>query len=827
MEPESKTKVKNTAEYKNLTAGEALKSLESSASGLTQSAAETRLRQWDFNEISSRKKNPVLEFLRLYWGPMPWLLELAIVLSLILRHYLEALIIFILLSINATISYLHSRNSQRAVDLLKSKLAVKAKVLRDNSWKTILARELVPGDVISLRLGDLIPADIKILNGFISVDQSALTGESIEVNLKEGEVAYSGSMVKQGEAKALAINTGPHTYFGRTIELVKAAKPGSHQQEIMMTIVKYMMLSSLLALLLVLAFSLSFHFEQNLINILTLAVIFLMGAVPVALPAVLTIVQAVGATELARKGAVVTRLDSLEDAASIDVLCLDKTGTITRSRLAVTECQPMSGQSEEEVISVAALASSQEGQDPIDLAIIDYAADQEQKKNDQRAGDEPLEIRSGKQISYLPFEPATKRTEAFIEFKNQTFRVVKGAPQVIEELCPSLTAEVKEEFSRIVADFSRRGYRTVALAWSEVSKQNDLKPLGFLALSDPPRPDSRAMIEEIKKLGLKPVMLTGDNLAIAKEIGRQVGLGEKIINRDEFVRLGREEQIRLINRIDGLAEIYPEDKYQVVKLWQATGHLVGMTGDGVNDAPALKQAEMGIAVYSATDVAKAAASLVLTEPGIGVIEEAIKISRQTYQRMLSWVINKIIKVLEFTGLLTISFLWLHEIVLSLLGMSLLVLANDFVTMSLSTDRVKYTGNPNRWNLKNITLASSVVALFLLLEDLFVIWAGLRYFHLSWGELTTLVMLNLIFNSQFRVLMVRERNHFWSSMPGQGLLLSSLLTIVILSAMAYFGLAGSPLPAKLIISLLGVCAVFVALVDFPKYYVFKKLNLSTF
>lgn len=449
-----------------------------------------------------------------------------------------------------------------------------------------------------------------------------------------------------------------------------------------------------------------------------------------------------------------TRLDSIEDAASIDVLCFDKTGTITQNKLSVAESIPFSGYTNEDVVTTAALVSQEEGMDIIDLAVIGYAKSMR------------VDFTAYKRISHTPFNPSIKRTEAIIEVDTKRFKAVKGAAQIVISMCRGINKEDMEKANRTIDEFSRKGYRTIAVARSEGNDLDNLKLAGLLSLADPPRPDSKSMIEQARKLGIKPIMLTGDSMAIAQEIALQAGIGGNIIRMADIKGLTDDEQMKVVGESDGFAEIYPEDKYKIVKLLQSRGHTVGMTGDGVNDAPALKQAEMGIAMSNATDVAKASASVVLTEPGISVIINAVTISRQTYQRMLTWVINKVTKVIEFVGLLTLSFFWLHDIVLSLLGMSLLVFANDFVTMSLATDNVKHTPNPNKWNVKNITLASLIPGILLVVEGLIVIFIGINYFHLEGERLRTMVMLNLIFNSQFRVLIVREKA-FLVVASGQG------------------------------------------------------------
>lgn len=803
-------KVKSTSDYKTISLEETLKFLETTPEGLSDPEAKSRLAIFGPNEIVEKKSNLLVEFLLRYWGPMPWLLELAMTLSFVLRHYLEGIIIFVLLTLNVVIGHMHARGSQKAIELLKKKLAIKAKILRDGKWVTEVSGEIVPGDVLVVKLGDIVPADAKIISGELSVDESALTGESLSKDVHPSDVIYSGSVVKRGEARCVVVNTGANTYFGKTAELVKIAKPKSHQEEVMMAVVKYMMYLGIGASILVSIYALFLHLSIFLI--LTFVVIFLMGAVPVALPAVMTIVQSVGAMELSRKGVLVTRLDSIEDASSIDVLCFDKTGTVTQNILSVIDSTAFPGYQKEDVIRLAALTSRAEGMDLIDLAVIEYAKSMR------------TDLNTFKQISYTPFNPLLKRTEAIIENNVVRFKVIKGAAQTVLALCRGIDQDMIVIAKKTIEGFSQKGYRTIAVARSQGNDLDNLQLVGLLALADPLRPDAKNMIEEARKLGIKPIMLTGDNIAIAQEIARQVGIGSKIIRFSDIAGLGEDEQIRSIEESDGFAEIYPEDKYKIVKLLQSRNHMVGMTGDGVNDAPALKQAEMGIAVSNSTDVAKASASVVLTEPGINVIINAIEISREIYQRMLTWVINKVTKVIEFVGLLTLGFFWLHNIVLSLLGMSLLVFANDFVTMSLATDNVKSTSNPNKWNVKNITLSSIIPGMLLVVEGLIVIMIGMKYFHLGWEKLRTLVMLNLIFNSQFRVLIVRERRHFWASMPGKALLVFSLATIIVFFLLGVYGIFVPVLTVREILIVLGFSALFTLGIDFPKYYLFRRFGL---
>jgi len=799
-----------TAEFVNQSIDDAYKALSTSTNGLTEDEARNRVREFGYNELPEKRRNPFLDFLARYWGPMPWLLELTMVLSYVIGHYLEAVIVFGLLTTNAVIGFHHTRSSLRALELLKNRLAIKAKVLRSGQWVVGDAREVVPGDTIQIGLGDLVPADAKIVAGEVSIDQSALTGESLPVTARQSGILYSGSIVKRGEAKALVLNTGANTYFGKTAELVSIAKPISHQQQIMSAIVKYAMYVSILALGVVIVDAVLTRVVDAL-TILRFALIFLMGSVPVALPAVFAIVLAVGATQLAKEGVLVTRLDSIEDAASMEVLCLDKTGTMTENKLSATDPISFEGFGKEDVAMVAMLASKEEIRDVIDLAVIDYA--------------KSLKTCTGeyKQVSFTPFDPGTKKSEAIIEQNGKRFRVAKGAPKVILSLC-KVDDETRREVDADLEFLSKKGYRTLAVAKSEDNDLASLRLVGLLPLADPPRPDSKETIGELRSLGVRPKMLTGDSAAIAREVAAQVGIGDRIYPISNLEKLSEAEQASNLDAYDGLAEIYPEDKYRVVKLLQSRGHMVGMTGDGVNDSPALKQAEVGIAVSNSTDVAKASASIVLTEPGLKVILNAIGTSRQIYQRMLTWVLNKVTKVIQFVGILVLGFFWLHHVVITVLGMVLLVFANDFVTMSLATDNVKTAKSPNIWNVKNITLASLVIGALLVVQGAAIIFVGNNYYHMDLEALQTFVLLALVFTSQFRVLVVRERERFWSSKPGRELTISCLATVIGFALLGIYGVILPPVTIAQVLVVLGFSAIFTLCIDFPKHYAFRKLGL---
>ena len=802
---------RGSADYAKMSVQSAYSLLDAAPTGMTEEGAAGRLRDVGFNEVSEKRRSPIIDILSRYWGPMPWLLELTMILSYIIRDYLEAGIIFALVTVNVIIGFHHAQSSRNALELLKKRLAPKARVLRDGQWKVKDARELVPGDVVQVGLGDLVPADIKIIQGKLSVDKSALTGESLPVGVGESGVVYSSSIVKGGEAKGLVLNTGARTYFGKTAELVKIARPKSHQQQIMSAIVKYTMYVAIGALAFVI---LEAALTGALVplQIVRFSLIFLMGAVPVALPAVFAIVLAVGAMQLANGGALVTRLDSIEDVASMDFVCLDKTGTITQNKLAVAEPVPFNGFTGEDVVVTASLASKEEIGDLIDRAVVG-ASEALQSSLAQYV-----------QVSFTPFDPATKRSEAVVESNGRRFAVIKGAPQVVLPLCRSIDEGTKNEVSRNLEQLWQRGYRTLAVAKSEDDGQKDFQLVGLLPIADPPRPDAKETIEALRRMGVTAKMLTGDNAAIAREVARQVSIGDKIYSMSQLSELSTEDQAKVLEEYDGLAEIYPEDKYKVVKLLQSKGHMVGMTGDGVNDSPALKQAEVGIAVSNATDVAKASASIVLTEPGIRVILDAIEASRRIYQRMLTWVINKVTKVIQFIGVLVVGFFWLNQVVLSVLGMVLLVFANDFVTMSLAKDNVESTSSPNVWNVRNITFASLAIGLLLVIQGAVALYLGAFYYAMDIAHLKSFMLLVLVFTSQFRVLSVRERRHFWSSKPGTDLLIANLGTLFVFFLLGLYGIIIPSLSLNQVLVAIVLSGVFTFGVDFPKYYVFRKVQL---
>ena len=773
--------------------------------GLTSERARRLLEEVGPNEVRQRRQSPVVAFLRRYWGPMPWLLELAAVLALAVGHATEAAIICVLLTVNAVIGTVQSSSARRAVGLLEKDLEVRVSVLRDGAWGSVPACELVPGDVVSLALGSVSPADVRVLAGAAEADLSSLTGESLPKGLGAADELPAGAVIVRGALRGLVERTGERTTYGRTAALVRDARPRSRQQDLLFGIVRSMMYVGCAASALVGAYALATG--RDLVAVASLVVTFLMGAVPVALPAVLAIVQAAGAMALAREDVLVTRLDSVEDAASIDVFCFDKTGTITQNRLEVTSVTPLGGADERDVLRAALLASERTGTEAIDAAL---------RRAAEARGVGP---EGARQLSYVPFDPTRRRTEALVERAGgERTLVVKGAPRTVAEL----TAQAGPELDERVRALSERGMRCVAVAAG--AGENDLALVGLLGLSDPPRDDAAELVARVRGLGIRCLMLTGDDAAIAREVAEGVGMGGRILRAGELRDAPEAQRLALLESCDGVAEVLPADKHAIVRLLQEAGHSVGMTGDGVNDAPALRQAELGCAVEGATDVARTCASAVLLRPGLAGIVDALTESRRAYQRMLTWVINKVTKVIEVVALFSAGYLLTGDMLVSLLGMSLLVFANDFATMSIATDNVEATESPNAWDLRSIVRAAGVLGALFALEDLVVAWLGASALGLDFAEVQTLVMYALVVNSQVRILTVRERRHLWASAPSVGMVSVAAVVTLGFTAVVLLGWAVPAIPPAAVALALGACLAGGLALDCAKVALFRRCGI---
>lgn len=740
--------------------------------GLSSKEVQKRREDCGYNEIPEVRVSSIVGFAKKFWGPISWMLEITIVLTFLLGKYFEMIIVTSLLTFNAVIGFVQERKANSTLAFLKQKLRVIAKVKRNGKWVLISARELVPGDVVRLRAGDFVPADIEIFEGIVEVDQSALTGESLSIEKNVGDVLFSGSMIRRGEITGFVTSTGVNTYFGRTVELVQIAKPESHMEGVILKVVKWLVI--LVCILLLIALVFTMFKGMNLYGILPLAVILIVSTVPVALPTMFTISMALGSLELAQKGVLVTRLSASEDAASMDIICVDKTGTITMNKLSVKDIIAVKGYKKEDVILYGALASEEANQDPIDLAFLSAAREMR------------ISLSSYSQKIFVPFDPSTRRTEATIEKDGQKFLVAKGAINTIA----SLSEACREEYLGIekdVENLSAESYRIIAVAKGLTN--DDVRLVGVVALYDKPRPDSLTFIKELKELGISVKMLTGDAQPIAKVVAEQLDLGDKIVKMSDVRNVSSEgKRSQLIEESDGFAEIYPEDKYQIVQSLQKRKHVVGMTGDGVNDAPALKQAEVGIAVSNATDIAKESASLVLTTEGLEGIVEAVKNGRRIYQRIITYTLNKIVKTFQVAVFIILAFLLTGQYVVSVFSMVLFLFLVDFVTLSLSTDNVKYSSKPDKWNVNALVKLSVFLGVLMIVESMILLYIG-AYFKLynNTSQLYTFVLDFLVFFGLFNVLILRERRHFWKSSPSKPLILSILLDTIVISLISVIGL----------------------------------------
>jgi H+-transporting ATPase len=751
--------------------------------GLTPTEVSIRRKEYGYNEVAEKKGHPVLMFLGKFWGLSAWMLELIMVLSAVLGNYLNLAVVGALLLVNAVLSFTQEHRAAGVVETLRRRLRVSARVRRDSSWQVIPARELVPGDIVRVRPGDIIPADVKLLTGALKVDQSALTGESKDADKSPGEVLSSGSVVRRGEGNGVVMLTGARTYFGRTTELVQEARPKLHIEAVVTKVVRWLFV--IVGALLCVVVVLSLIRDTPLIEMIPLMLVLLVSAVPVALPVMFTVSMAVGAKELAKRGVLVTRLSAAEDAATMDVLCVDKTGTITMNQLAVTGVIPLEDATETDVLFAGALASREANQDPIDLAFL--AAARERHIFDS--------LPKVARVSFVPFDAENRRTEAVVEQTGQRLRVMKGAVRTVAQAC-GLQLPAVEALEARVSESALKGYRTLAVARGP--ETGPLSMLGMVMLYDPPRPDARQLIATLHDLGVPVKMLTGDALAVASEIAQGVGLPNirRVADLKAAAAQPGNEAVDLLAGSDGFAEVYPEDKYIVVQHLQAAGHVTGMTGDGVNDAPALRQAEVGIAVSAATDVAKGAASVVLTEAGLTNIVALVEQGRTIYQRILTWIINKISRTILKAAFVAIAFVVTGKFVVSAFAMLLLVFMTDFAKISLATDNVRPSKKPETWNIGGFVTVSVVLGVAMVAEALLLLWIGWRRYGLATSDdaLYTFSFLTLLYFGAFSIVSARERRWFWATMPSNTLVAAIMADVLTATVLTFVGLPGLiPLP----------------------------------
>ncbi len=765
--------------------------------GLTSEEARRRLGQFGPNAVPDTALPPFRRALTKFWAPVPWMLEAAIVLELFLGKHVEAGIIALLLVFNAVLGYFQEGRAQATLAALKSRLALNASVRRDNVWATLPATGLVPGDVVKLSLGAVVAADVRLTEGQILLDQSMLTGESVPIEAGPGFETYAGALVRRGEAVAEVTATGARTKFGRTAELVRTAHVESSQQKAVLRVVRNLAMFN--GVLIVILVGYAYALKMPGSEIIPLVLTAVLASIPVALPATFTLAAAIGARALAHLGVLPTRLSAVDEAASIEVLCADKTGTLTENELKVTAIHPMPGFDESHVLGIAALASSDGGQDPVDAAIRSAAAK-------AVAPDLP------KLSKFTPFDPATKMSEAMaVDASGATVRAVKGAFTAVT----SVTA-ASPDASTIASQLEAQGFRVLAVA---VGPPAAVKLAGIIALSDPPRADSAALITELRTLGVRTVMVTGDAPATAAIVARAVGLEGAVCPPGPIPAGVHPEDFAVF------AGVLPEGKYDLVKAFQKTGHVVGMCGDGANDAPALRQAQMGIAVSTATDVAKSAAGIVLTKPGLGGIVASVKEGRETFQRILTYTLNSVTKKTVQVLFLAVGLVMTGHAILTPMLMVIIMLTGDLLGMSLTTDNVRPSPMPNAWRIGELTIAG----VFMGISELVFCTAvfAIAKFHLGFGieTLRTLAVVAIVFGNQAATYTNRERQRLGSTRPSRWLIVSSVVDVLIASTLATFGIAMAPLPIFVVGELLITAAAFAFILDVAKVPVFKRLRIA--
>ena len=762
--------------------------------GLTEAEAAARRARFGPNALPQTPERLGPRLARRFWAPIPWLLEATIVLQAFLGEYVEAAVIAGLLVANAIIGLVQEQRARASLRALEAQLQVVVRVLRDGAWVSRPAADLVPDDVIELEQGALVPADVVLLSGHLDVDQSALTGESEPVAFAAGAAVGAGGIARTGAAQAKVVSTGRDTAWGRTAELVRSAAPVNHQEAETTRIARdlFVIDAGLITVLL----GVAHHRGLALSDALPLVLTLLLAAIPVALPATFTLAAALGAVELSRTGAIVTRLGAIHDLASMDVLCTDKTGTLTRNEATVQRTLASAGRTDAELVRAAALASDAQSRDPIERTLA--------------AGFAPPA--GWTRTAFKPFEAEAHWADAtWTTPGGEAQRCVKGAPDAVARLCPDGAPGLPADVDALAA----AGLRVIAVA---AGAPGALRYLGVLGLADEVRADSRAVVARLQAQGVRVVMVTGDTLVTARNVAAAVGLAGEVAPAERL----RAPDAAALEHVGGFAAVRPEDKIRLVRALQARGAVVGMSGDGVNDAPALRQAEAGFAVSNATDVARAAAAIVLTAPGLGAVPPAIEVSRRVFQRVVTYTLNSLSKKLELMLLLAVSFLWLGLRPLTPLLLVLVMFLNDFVTMSLASDGMTVAPRPTPWKSPAVTTAALAFGLARLGLSLAALALVPGWRHLDVDQTRLLTFLLVVASSQAGVYSLRERGPFWKSKPGRVLVLSTAFALAAALGLSTTGALGAALPVPLALAVTAGAFAYYALLDPLKSALFRRL-----
>jgi H+-transporting ATPase len=765
-------------DVKKISTSELLDRLSSDLKGLSEEDADKRLK-YGINEISEGQQNHIKKFLGYFWGPIPWMIEFALIISLLIQHWPEFVIILLLLFINGLVGFFQEDRADNAIELLKEKLAYKARVLRGGKWVNIPSKNIVPGDYVKVHLGDIVPADIKLLEGgYVTVDESSLTGESLPVDKTVNNIIYSGSIIQKGQMNGIVFATGMNTYFGKAAGLVSGLSPKSHLQRAVITIGDYLIVLDLIMVSLIFIVGLIRH--ESFFDILGFALVLTIASIPVAQPAVLSVTLTVGAMAMAKKKAIVSKLTAIEELAGMDVLFSDKTGTLTKNEISIAKIEPYNRFTENEVIFYAGLASLRVEQDPLDRAILNKIESTE----DLSLNTSDYEI-----IKFNPFDPIRKSTESEILYNDSKFKVSKGAPQVILSLLKDQEV-LKAKVERNVDHFATKGYRSLGVA--KTDSDNDWQFMGLIALYDPPKKSSKKTIADAKSMGIDVKMITGDHIAIAKQIAKELDLSTNIMLPISFLNLPENEGFKIVEAASGFAEVFPEHKYRILELLQNKGKIVGMTGDGVNDAPALKKADAGIALYQATDAAKSAADIVLTTPGLSVIINAIKESYKIFHRMRSYSIYRVaetIRILVFIAMVILLFNFYPVTALMLVFIALL---DDIPVMTIAYDRTERVNQPQKWDMYQVLGMATFLGILGVISSLLLFYIGKVVLHLDTGVLQSLIFLKLVVAGHLTMFVTRNTGHFWSVRPSGIFFWSVILTDIFATLLVVFGIFLTPI-----------------------------------